>query len=57
MYFGKGELKVQGYVDADFGGEVDHRISTIGYIFTVGNTTVSWMSQLQKIVALSTTEA
>ena len=57
LYFGKGELKVQGYVDADFGGEVDHRKSTTGYIFTVGNTTVSWMSQLQKIVALSTTEA
>ena len=24
LYFGEGELKVQGYVDADFGGEVDH---------------------------------
>ena len=56
MYFGKGEVKVQGYVDADFGGEVDHRKSTKGYVFTVGNTIVSWMSQLQKIIALSTTE-
>ena len=57
LYFGKGELKVQGYVDADFGGEVDHRRSTTGYIFTVGTTAVSWMSRIQKIVALSTTEA
>ena len=57
MYFGKGDLKVQGYVDADFGGEVDHRKSTTGFIFTSGNTTVSWMSQLQKIIALSTTDA
>ncbi|CAO2827530.1 unnamed protein product [Amaranthus hypochondriacus] len=57
LYFGKGELKIQGYVDADFGGEVDNRKSTTGYVFTVGNTAVSWMSQLQKIVALSTTEA
>ncbi|WVY99473.1 hypothetical protein V8G54_015558 [Vigna mungo] len=57
LYFSKGELKVQGYVDADFGGEVDHRRSTTGYIFTVGTTAVSWMSQVQKIVALSTTEA
>ena len=24
LYFGEGELKVQGYVDADFGSEVDH---------------------------------
>ncbi|WVZ02641.1 hypothetical protein V8G54_023447 [Vigna mungo] len=57
LYFSKGELKVQGYVDADFGGEVDHRISTTGYIFNVGTTAVSWMSQVQKIVALSTTKA
>ena len=57
LYFGKGELKIKGYVDADFGGEVDNRKSTTGYVFTVGNTIVSWMSKLQKIVALSTTEA
>ena len=31
--------------------------STTGYIFIVGDTTVSWVSQLQEIVALSTTEA
>ncbi|KAK2366240.1 putative mitochondrial protein [Trifolium repens] len=57
LCFGKGELKVQGYVDADFAGEVDHRRSTTGYIFTVGTTAISWMSRIQKIVALSTTEA
>lgn len=32
----KWELKVQGYEDPDFGGEVDHRKSIISYIFTVG---------------------
>ena len=57
LYFGKGELKVQGYLDVDFGGEVDHWRSTIGYIFTVRTTTVSWMSQIQNIVTLSTIEA
>jgi hypothetical protein len=57
LCFSKGELKVQGYVDADFAGEVDHRRSTTGYIFTVGTSAVSWMSRIQKIVALSTTEA
>ena len=57
LYFGEGELNVQGYIDADFGGEVDHRKSTIGYIFIVENAAVSWMSRLQKIVTLSTTEA
>ena len=57
LHFGKGDLKLQGYVDADFGSEVDHRRSTTGYVFTVGTTAVSWMSRIQKIVALSTTEA
>jgi hypothetical protein len=34
----------------------DSRRRTIGYVFTVGGTTVSWISKLQKVVALSTTE-
>ncbi|KAH9319004.1 hypothetical protein KI387_020773, partial [Taxus chinensis] len=38
-------------------GDLDGRRSTIGYIFTVGGTIVSWISRLQKVVALSTTEA
>lgn len=31
LYFGKCELKVQGYVDAYFGGEVNNRKSTTSY--------------------------
>ncbi|KAE8728570.1 hypothetical protein F3Y22_tig00004205pilonHSYRG00040 [Hibiscus syriacus] len=37
-------------------GAVSRR-STTGYVYTLGGTAVSWVSQLQKIVALSTTEA
>ncbi|KAE8713932.1 Detected protein of unknown function [Hibiscus syriacus] len=37
-------------------GAVNRR-STTGYVYTLGGTAVSWVSQLQKIVALSTTEA
>ena len=44
-------------VDADLAGNVDIIRSTIGYVYTLGGTAVSWGSQLQKIVALSTTEA
>ena len=33
------------------------RRSTTWYVFTVGGTTVSWISKLQKVVALSTIEA
>ena len=44
-------------VDADLAGNVDIRRSTIGYVYTLRGTTVSWGSQLQKVVALSTTKA
>ena len=44
-------------VDVDSAENVDIRMSTIGYVYTLGGTAVSWGSQLQKIVALSTTEA
>jgi hypothetical protein len=57
LTFRKDELKLEGYVDSDFAGEVDHRRSTTGYVFTFGNTAISWVSQLQKIVTISTTEA
>jgi hypothetical protein len=57
LCFRKGELRLQGFADADFAGEVDHWRSTTGYVFTLGTTAVSWVSQIQKIVALSTTEA
>uniref|UniRef100_A0A7N2N871 Retrovirus-related Pol polyprotein from transposon TNT 1-94 n=1 Tax=Quercus lobata TaxID=97700 RepID=A0A7N2N871_QUELO len=50
-------LKLQGYVDADFTGDIDSRKSTIGFVFTLDGTAISWASNLQKIVTLSTTEA
>ena len=48
---------LQGYMDAEMGGDIDNRKSTTGYVYTLGGTAVSWVSQLQKIVAFSTTEA
>ena len=50
-------MKLQGYVDADFAGDTDSRKSTTRFVFTLGCTTISWASNLQKIVTLSTTEA
>ena len=50
-------LKLQGYVDADFAGDINSRKSTTGFFFTLGGTAISWASNLQKIVTLSTTEA
>ncbi|KAE8692624.1 Retrovirus-related Pol polyprotein from transposon TNT 1-94 [Hibiscus syriacus] len=57
LCFKGGDTILTGYVDADLAGNVDIRRSTTGYVYTLGGTTVSWVSQLQKIVALSTTEA
>ena len=48
---------LRGYVDSDLAGDIDTRRSTTRYVFTIGGTAVSWISRLQKVVALSTTEA
>ena len=57
LCFKKSNIILQGFVDANLGGDLDNRKSTTGYVFTLGGTVVSWMSRLQKSVALSTTEA
>ena len=57
MCFKQLDLGLQGYVDADMAGDVDGRKSTTRYIYTLEGTTISWVSKLQKIVALSTFEA
>ncbi|KAK0594571.1 hypothetical protein LWI29_027750 [Acer saccharum] len=44
LTFRRDELKLEGYVDSDFAGEVDHRRSTTGYVFTMASTAISWMS-------------
>nr|CAN62498.1 hypothetical protein VITISV_000081 [Vitis vinifera] len=56
LCFTGASLKLQGYVDADFAGDIDSRKKTTGFVFTLGGTTISWVSNLQKIVTLSTTE-
>jgi hypothetical protein len=38
-------------------GDKYSRRSTTGYVLTIGGTTVSWISKLQKVFVLSTTEA
>ena len=44
-------------MDADLGGNIDSGKSTSVYIYTIGETIVSWMSRLQNCVSLSFTEA
>ena len=51
------ELKLEGFSDSDWGGNIDTRKSTSGYIFKLGNGVTSWSSKLQPTIALSTMEA
>ncbi|XP_042426028.1 uncharacterized mitochondrial protein AtMg00810-like [Zingiber officinale] len=51
------EFSLQGFADADFGGDLDDRRSTSGFEFLRGATSISWCSKKQSSVSLSTTEA
>ncbi|MCO5591784.1 hypothetical protein L7F22_045776 [Adiantum nelumboides] len=55
--FGKGKLSVVGYTDADFARDLDRRRSISDYLYTFAGGAISWFSQLQSCVTLSTTEA
>lgn len=50
-------MSFYGYNDADYGGDVDTRRSTTGYMFKLGTGITSWASELQKSVAQSTAES
>ena len=50
-------IRLVGYTDSDWAGNVADRKSTSGYCFHLGLAAVSWFSQKHKSVALSTTEA
>ncbi|WZZ79037.1 hypothetical protein YC2023_099609 [Brassica napus] len=51
------DYKLVGYSDSDWGGDVDDRKSTSGFVFFIGETAFTWMSKKQPIVTLSTCEA
>ena len=46
-----------GYSNSDFAGDMDDRKSTLGYVFLMGSSIISWGSLKQKTVALSSCEA
>jgi hypothetical protein len=57
LCFGGSDIVLQGYVDSNMARDKYSRRGTIGCVFTIGGTTVSWISKLQKVVALSTMKA
>ncbi|CAN0884245.1 Retrovirus-related Pol polyprotein from transposon TNT 1-94 [Linum grandiflorum] len=57
VYSGHSNNDLVGFVDSDFAGNRDTRKSTTGYFFSWAGNCISWKSQQQSIVALSSTEA
>ena len=56
LCFGGSDTVLQGCVDEDMAGDKYSRRSTARYVFTMGGTTISWISKLQHVVALSIME-
>lgn len=50
-------VQLVGYSDADFASDIATRRSTTGYAFCMANGIVTWSSQRQKLVSMSTTES
>ncbi|XP_061363854.1 secreted RxLR effector protein 161-like [Gastrolobium bilobum] len=49
-------LELRCFVDADWGGDIDSRRSTSGYVVFLFGGAISWISKRHTTVALSTTE-
>ena len=52
-----GSEPLQGFVDADWAGDIDGRRSTTGFVFTCNGGPIAWASKRQSTVATSTAEA
>jgi len=57
QYSGDAQPQLTRYSDADFANDVDTRRSTTGHVFIMSGGAVSWLSNKQTTVALSTNEA
>ena len=58
LFFQQGEEnRLCGYTDADYGQDVDDRISVGAYIFFLGNSPISWNSKKQSSTSRSSCES
>lgn len=56
-YANKSLTNLSGYADADWASDIDSRKSCTGYVFKMSHGAISWSSNKQRTVALSSTEA
>ena len=54
---GDKDMKITGYSDSDFAGDINDMKSTLGQILFMGGLPFTWNSVKQRVVALSTCEA
>ena len=52
----KSDFSVFGYVDTDYAEDLNDKISTTGYVFTLARP-ICWRSMIQSPIVMSTTEA
>ena len=57
MFSKNNHLNIEGYIDADWVGNIFDRKSILGYFPFVRGNLVTWRSKKQKVVALSSAEA
>lgn len=51
------EVNVEGYVNANYAGDLDKRRSLTCYLFILNHYTINWKASLQSVIALSTIKA
>ena len=56
-FVGRKKLEIKGYCDASYGSCNATAKSVTGWVTTIGGTALSWKSQKQSTVALSTAES
>ena len=57
IQFTGSDFELSAYSDADWGGDLDSRRSTTGYVVYAAGGPIAWQSKLQSTVAVSTMEA
>jgi hypothetical protein len=58
LWYPKGEdITLQGFSDVDYAGDIDDRISTSAYLFTMGGSPISWRSKKQTVTSRSSCES
>ena len=57
LCYQENDLRLRGYSDADWAGNLDERKSTSNYTFLLSGGAITWCSKKQSYVALSTMES